>query len=117
MKNAMQKASLRLRCYSLAGILVAYLLLLNIFPLQAQLAMASPVARFNVYQAKENKITLQVKSEKLRVILEKIEKKSGSDKHTVIKRKVDIIIRAKITETGEVYHFHTDLYLSPVSYN
>ncbi|HEX6432049.1 MAG TPA: TonB-dependent receptor [Niastella sp.] len=77
----MKKFSLRLRCYAFAGIWVAYLLLLNIFPLQAQLAMASPVSKFNVFQSKdqskENKITLQVKSEKLLVILEKIEKRSG----------------------------------------
>jgi TonB-linked SusC/RagA family outer membrane protein len=77
MKNAMQNISLRLRCYAHAGVWVAYLCLLNVFPLQAQLAMASPVTKFNVYQAKENKISLQIKSEKLRVILEKIEKKSG----------------------------------------
>ncbi len=79
MKNAMQKNSLRLRYCAHAGVWIAYLLLLNVFPLQAQLAMASPVSRFNVFQEKEkeNKITLQIKSEKLQVILEKIEKKSG----------------------------------------
>ena len=53
----------------------------------------------------------------IEVRVSEVEKKSGSDKFTVIKRKVDILIRANITETGESYHFHTDLYLSPVSYN
>lgn len=36
-------------------------------------------------------------------------------KYIAIKRKVDIIVRAIIVETGEKYNFHTDLYLSPVA--
>ena len=60
---------------------------------------------------------IRIEKTDIEVKVSEIEKKTASDKYTVIKRKVDIFIKAKITETGEAYHFHTDLYLSPVSYN
>lgn len=36
-------------------------------------------------------------------------------KYIAIKRKVDILVKAIIVETGEKYNFHTDLFLSPVT--
>jgi TonB-linked outer membrane protein, SusC/RagA family len=76
MKNAMQRSSLRLRGYALTGACAMYLLLLNVYPLQAQLAYSAPVKKYNYFQEKDYRITLQVKNEKLQSILDKIEKKS-----------------------------------------
>lgn len=36
-------------------------------------------------------------------------------KYLAIKRKVDILVKGIIVETGEKYNFHTDLFLSPVT--
>jgi TonB-linked SusC/RagA family outer membrane protein len=76
MKKAMQPCILRLRSHALISVCALMLLVLNVFPLQAQLAFAAPVKTYHVYQDRESKITLQVKNEKLQSILEKIEKKS-----------------------------------------
>src|SRR5688572_23638406 len=75
MTKAMQKRTLR-RGHAVAGMCVVYLALMNGFPLQAQLAYAGPAKQHHYFQGKENKITLQVKNEKLQSILEKIEKQS-----------------------------------------
>ncbi|HEY8896258.1 MAG TPA: STN domain-containing protein, partial [Niastella sp.] len=77
MKNAMSAFPLRLRSYALSGICVASFLLLTVLYLPAQVAKAEPFKTMNGYQAKDNRITLQIKNEKLQVILEKIEKRSG----------------------------------------
>ena len=53
----------------------------------------------------------------IEVRISEVEKIFGSAKFASVKRKVDIHIKANIVETGESYRFHTDLYLSPVSYN
>jgi TonB-linked outer membrane protein, SusC/RagA family len=76
MKYAMQKRILRLRHYALSGACAVYLMLLNVYPLQAQLAYSAPVKNYQYFQEKDNRITLQVKNEKLQTILDKIEKKS-----------------------------------------
>jgi TonB-linked SusC/RagA family outer membrane protein len=77
MTNAMHAISLRLRFYTLSGIYVASFLLLAVLYLPAQIAKAGPFKPMHFYQAKENRITLQIKNEKLQVILAKIEKRSG----------------------------------------
>lgn len=56
---------------------LAYLLLVLALPLQAQFTYANPAKITHFYQEKNDKISLQLKNEKLQVILEKIEKKSG----------------------------------------
>src|SRR6185295_2188712 len=55
---------------------VLYLLFCGLY-LPAQVANAAPFKTMNFYQAKDNRITLQIKNEKLQVILDKIEKRSG----------------------------------------
>ena len=77
MKNAMHTIPLRLRFYAFSGLYAVSFLLLTVLNLPAQVANASPFKAANFYQAKENKISLQIKNEKLQAILEKIEKKSG----------------------------------------
>jgi TonB-linked SusC/RagA family outer membrane protein len=77
MKIAMNTILLRLRFYALSGIYAVSFLLLTVLYLPAQMAKASPFKTMNFFQAKNNTITLQIKNEKLQVILEKIEKKSG----------------------------------------
>jgi TonB-dependent starch-binding outer membrane protein SusC len=76
MKNALPRKPLPRR-YALPAACVAYLLLTIAFPLQAQLTYATPVKITHFFQEKNNKITLQLKNEKLQVILERIERKSG----------------------------------------
>jgi hypothetical protein len=51
------------------------------------------------------------------VKVSEVEKKYISDKYASIKRQVDIFVKARIRETGEHYSFHTQLYLSPISYS
>ncbi|WMJ71894.1 GPW/gp25 family protein [Cytophagaceae bacterium ABcell3] len=51
------------------------------------------------------------------VKVSEVEKKFIKDKYAAIKRQVDIFVYAVLVETGEKYHFHTQLYLSPISYN
>lgn len=51
------------------------------------------------------------------VKVSEVEKTYNKEQYTTIKRQVDIFIHAVISETGEKYHFHTNLYLSPISYN
>ena len=54
------------------------MLLLNIFPLKAQYAYSAPKKNVSVIQTPaEEKITLNIKNEKLATILEKIEKQAG----------------------------------------
>ena len=74
MKNALPKKPLS-RFPALPAACVA--LLTIAFPLQAQFTYANPAKITHFYQEKNNKITLQLKNEKLQVILEKIERKSG----------------------------------------
>lgn len=76
MKNALTKKPLS-RCRALPAVCVAYLMLSIALPLQAQFTYATPVKRVHIYQEKNNRITLQLKNEKLQVILERIERKSG----------------------------------------
>ena len=76
MKNALTKKPLS-RSRALPAACVAYLMLSIALPLQAQFTYATPVKRVHIYQEKNNKITLQLKNEKLQVILERIERKSG----------------------------------------
>lgn len=76
MKNALPRKPIQRR-YALPAACIAYLLLTIAFPLQAQLTYAAPPKINNFYQEKNNKITLQLKNEKLHVILERIERKSG----------------------------------------
>ncbi|HEY8896988.1 MAG TPA: STN and carboxypeptidase regulatory-like domain-containing protein, partial [Niastella sp.] len=77
MKNAMHTIPLRLQFYAFWGIYGVSFLLLTVLNLPAQVAKASPFKTANFYQEKENKISLQIKNEKLQAIIEKIEKKSG----------------------------------------
>jgi TonB-linked SusC/RagA family outer membrane protein len=72
MKNALHKHGL-----SIFGICLCCMLLLNAFPLFAQLSYAGPSSKTWWYQQRNVKITLHAKNEKLQVVLEKIEKKSG----------------------------------------
>lgn len=51
------------------------------------------------------------------VRISEVEKRHTTDNYVSIKRKVDIFVRALIVETGEKYSFHTELFLSPVSYS
>ena len=51
----------------------------------------------------------------IEVQISEVENFMPVSKYIAIKRKVDIIVRAIIVETGEKYNFHTDLYLSPVA--
>ncbi|HTF81972.1 MAG TPA: GPW/gp25 family protein [Cytophagales bacterium] len=53
----------------------------------------------------------------IEVRVSEVEKRNPFDKYIAIRRRVDILVKANITETGERYHFHTDLFLSPISYN
>src|SRR5687768_16023471 len=76
MKNALLRMPIK-RFYVLPAACVANLLLIIAFPLQAQFTYATPAKITHFYQEKNNKITLQLKNEKLQVILEKIERKSG----------------------------------------
>jgi len=47
--------------------------------------------------------------------ISEVEKRHAFEKYLAIRRKVDVFINATICETGESYHFHTDLFLSPIS--
>ena len=76
MKNALPRKPIS-RAFALPAACVAYLMLTNAFPLQAQFTYATPAKITHYYQEKNNRITLQLKNEKLQVILEKIERKSG----------------------------------------
>jgi TonB-dependent starch-binding outer membrane protein SusC len=76
MNNAMT-IPLRLRSYALPGICLTSFLLLAVLYLPAQIAKAAPFKTMNFFQAKDNRITLQIKNEKLYIILEKLEKRSG----------------------------------------
>ena len=51
----------------------------------------------------------------IEVHISEVENFQPITKYIAIKRKVDILVRAIIAETGEKYNFHTDLYLSPVA--
>ena len=51
------------------------------------------------------------------VKITEVEKKFNGNEFVSIKRRVDVYVKAIIVETGETYRFHTDLFLSPVSYN
>lgn len=51
----------------------------------------------------------------IEVQISEVENFMPISKYVAVKRKVDIIVRAIIVETGEKYNFHTDLYLSPVA--
>ena len=59
----------------------------------------------------------RIESVDIDVKISEVEKRYGTDKYVSIKRKVDILLRALIVETGERYSFHTELFLSPVSYS
>jgi TonB-linked SusC/RagA family outer membrane protein len=76
MKNALPRKPVKRR-YALPAACVAYLMLTIAFPLQAQFTYATPAKITHFFQEKNNKITLQLKNEKLQVILEKLERKSG----------------------------------------
>lgn len=47
--------------------------------------------------------------------IEMVEKVYPMKKYTEIKKKVVILVRGKLVETGEPYTFRTELYLSPMS--
>ena len=53
----------------------------------------------------------------IEVKISEVERKFDAAKLASIKRKVDIYMRASIVSTGESFRFHTDLFLSPISYN
>jgi phage baseplate assembly protein W len=53
----------------------------------------------------------------IEVRVSEVEKQNPFDKYIAIRRRVDIFIKGSVAETGEKYHFHTDLFLSPISYN
>lgn len=105
MMNAMYAIPLRLRFYALSGIYVASFLLLTVLSLPAQVAKAGPFKPMGFYQVKDNRITLQIKNEKLQVILGTIEKRSGyafvySNDEIDAERKVSIQVKEK--ELSEV---------------
>ncbi len=60
------------------------------------------------YEKRIEHVTIEVQ-------ISEVEKFQPINKYIAIKRKVDIFVRATIVQTGEKYHFHTDLYLSPVA--
>lgn len=51
------------------------------------------------------------------VKVSEIEQQGFGTDYVAIKRKVDISVNAILSETGETYYFHTQLFLSPVSYH
>lgn len=59
----------------------------------------------------------RIEAQDIDVKISEVEKMYPFDKYVTIKRRVDVFIKAVIVETGENYRFHTDLFLSPVSYN
>ena len=62
-----------------------------------------------------NEYETRIENLNIEVRISEVEKFQPLDRFVSIKRKVDVLIKAIIVETGEKYHFHTDLYLSPVS--
>lgn len=52
---------------------------------------------------------------KVTIHSELVEKTWPMRNYTEVKKKVTILIKAKITDTGEDYSFKTDLFLSPMS--
>lgn len=57
----------------------------------------------------------RIENVNIEVQISEVENFQPIHKYVAIKRKVDILVRALIAETGEKYNFHTDLYLSPVA--
>jgi len=57
----------------------------------------------------------RIENVNIEVQISEVENFQPVSKYISVKRKVDIIVRAIIVETGEKYNFHTDLYLSPVA--
>ena len=68
----------------------------------------SLVAVIQEYEKRIENVTIDVQ-------ISEVEKFQPINRYIAIKRKVDIIVKATIVQTGEKYHFHTDLYLSPVA--
>jgi phage baseplate assembly protein W len=57
----------------------------------------------------------RIENVNIEVQISEVENFMPVSKYVAIKRKVDILVKGIIVETGEKYHFHTDLYLSPVA--
>jgi TonB-dependent starch-binding outer membrane protein SusC len=100
MKSTMKKNSLKFWLYTCTGMYMLSFIFFNNFPLQAQTAFAYPVKKVSYYQTKEKNITLQLKNEKLQVILDKIEKQSGyvfvfSNDEINVAQKTSINVRDK----------------------
>ncbi len=57
----------------------------------------------------------RIENVNIEVQISEVENFQPISKYIAIKRKVDILVRAIIVETGEKYNFHTDLFLSPVA--
>jgi phage baseplate assembly protein W len=68
----------------------------------------SLLAGITEFEKRIEKITIEVQ-------ISEVESFQPIRKYVSVKRKVDIIVRGIIVETGEKYNFHTDLYLSPVA--
>ena len=81
--------------------IIACVLLLNVFPLQAQYAYAAPKKVFSIVQEPEEaKITLKIKKEKLSDVLDRIEKQTGlvfvyANDEVNINQKVSITVTDK----------------------
>ncbi len=57
----------------------------------------------------------RIEQAQIEVKISEVEDFQPIRKYLAIKRKVDILVKAVIVETGEKYNFHTDLFLSPVT--
>jgi|SRR5690554_4248758 len=59
----------------------------------------------------------RIKDIVIKARIEYIEKNYENRKQVEIKKKANIVVHAKLEETGEDFHFSTGLFLSPMSFN